>query len=67
MKKGDRVSHPVYGKGFLCADPTTVESIQWTGTAVWVAFDRPQTAIAAGWPYMIPLSDLVLLWAKETV
>jgi hypothetical protein len=60
ITNGTKVTHPIYGDGHACGDPVTVDSHQWSGTAVWCCFYRPQTAIAANWPYMVPVSDLTV-------
>lgn len=58
ITKGSKVTHPIYGKGHAVADPATVDSHQWSGTAVWCVFYDPPTAIAGCWPYMVPVTDL---------
>lgn len=55
LKKGDEIEHPIYGRGKIVEDPQPVDTHQWSGTAAWCIFYNPQTAIAANWPYMVPL------------
>lgn len=65
MNKGKRIMHPIYGDGETVQDSQRFDSHQFTGEAVWCVFFNPQTGIAGGWPYMVPVNDLTALPAKS--